>query len=79
MLPLLLGLVAGGLGGLSSRRGEVEMRGRSIAAIFPPEDRQRGLPEKEMRIAEVEGRAEEEGFGHGQSPGPGGGLRAAQL
>ena len=39
---------------------EAEMRGRSGDAIFTPEDRQKGDPEKEISKAENEGRAENE-------------------
>ena len=39
-----------------------EAIGRPIAIIFTPEDRERGLPEAEMRLAQEQGRAEDEGW-----------------
>lgn len=39
---------------------EAEMRGQSVEAIFTPEDRARGIPVQEMKIAASEGRAEDD-------------------
>src|SRR3954467_7185422 len=39
-----------------------EIIGQPLAVFFTPEDRQRGMPEQEMRMAETNGRAEAEGW-----------------
>ena len=39
---------------------EEEILGENIACIFTPEDRQSGKPERELKTAEIEGRAEDE-------------------
>ena len=39
---------------------EAEILGRNFSVIFTPEDLQRGLPGRELRLAREDGRAEDE-------------------
>ncbi|MBF6595247.1 MAG: PAS domain S-box protein [Thermaceae bacterium] len=41
---------------------EAEILGQHMAILFTPEDRKRGLPEQEMRIATAESRASDERY-----------------